>query len=155
MNTRRALAWTLATWFGCGRAPIAPGTVGALGALPLYFAALSCGRAGVALAAIAATLVGVWAAGSVARDLGAKDPQVVVIDEVAGMLVTLIPIAHASLAAVLTGFVLFRVLDAGKPGPIRWFERLPRGWGIVLDDVAAGAIGAVALTALRASRILP
>jgi phosphatidylglycerophosphatase A len=51
--------------------------------------------------------------------------------------------------------VLFRALDAGKPGPIRWFERLPRGWGIVLDDVAAGAIGAVALTALRASRILP
>lgn len=155
MNTHRALAWTLATWFGCGRAPIAPGTVGALGALPLYFAALSCGRAGVAVAAIAATLVGVWAAGWVARDLGAEDPQMVVIDEVAGMLVTMIPVAHVSPAAIVVGFVLFRVLDASKPGPIRWFERLPGGWGIVLDDVAAGAIGAAALATLQASRVLP
>jgi phosphatidylglycerophosphatase A len=155
MTARRALAWTLATWFGCGRVPLAPGTMGALGALPLYLAAASAGRTGVVAAAIAATLIGVWAAGAVARDLGAKDPQIVVIDEVAGMLVTLIPLARASFWSMFIGFVLFRVLDAGKPGPIRWLERLPRGWGIVLDDVAAGAIAALTLAALRAIKVLP
>ncbi|HXX68053.1 MAG TPA: phosphatidylglycerophosphatase A [Polyangiaceae bacterium] len=155
MTVHRTLAWILATWFGCGRAPVAPGTVGTLGALPLYLAALAGGRAGVVAAALGATLVGVWAAGVVARDLGAKDPQVVVIDEVAGMLVTLIPIARASALSVATGFVLFRVLDATKPGPIRWLERLPRGWGIVLDDVGAGAIAAVVLAAMRVGGLLP
>lgn len=155
MTAHRALAWTLATWFGCGRVPFAPGTMGALGALPLYFAVAGAGPLGVAAAAIGITLVGVWAGGAVARDLGAEDPQVVVIDEVAGMLVTLIPVARASLGSILLGFVLFRALDAGKPGPIRWLERLPRGWGIVLDDVGAGAIGAVTLAALRAAKVLP
>jgi len=155
MTLHRALAWTLATWFGCGRAPVAPGTVGALGALPLYLAALAGGRAGVVAAALGATLVGVWAAGVVARDLETKDPQVVVIDEVAGMLVTLIPIARPSALSVATGFALFRVLDATKPGPIRWLERLPRGWGIVLDDVGAGAIAAGALAAMQAGGLLP
>lgn len=155
MTAHRVLAWTLATWFGCGRAPVAPGTVGTLGALPLYLAAFSGGRAGVAVAAVAATLVGVWAAGEVARDLGTKDPQVVVIDEVAGMLVTMIPVARASVLSVVVGFALFRLLDATKPGPIRWLERLPRGWGIVLDDVAAGAVAAGALAAMQAGGLLP
>jgi phosphatidylglycerophosphatase A len=155
MTVRRAFAWTLATWFGCGRAPFAPGTMGALGALPLYFAAAGAGRVGVVAAAIVTTFVGVWAAGAVARDLGTHDPQVVVIDEVAGMLITLIPVARASVGSIVLGFVLFRVLDAGKPGPIRWLERLPGGWGIVLDDVGAGAIAAVTLAGLRAAKILP
>jgi len=155
MTARQSLAWVLATWFGCGRAPIAPGTVGSLGAIPLYLAAVRGGRVGVAAAAVAATLVGVWAAGSVARDLGVKDPQVVVIDEVAGMLVTMLPIARASALSLLVGFALFRALDATKPGPIRWLERLPGGLGIVLDDIGAGAVAAAALSALRASRVLP
>lgn len=155
MNTRRALTWTLATWFGCGRAPVAPGTMGTLGALPVYLVAHCAGRGSVVAAAIGVTIVGVWAAGAVARDSKTKDPQVVVIDEVAGMLVTMTPIARASLASVLIGFVLFRVLDATKPGPIRWLERFPGGWGIVLDDVAAGAVAAAVLAAMQAGRLLP
>lgn len=155
MTVRRALAWTLATWFGCGRVPFAPGTMGALGALPLYFAAAGAGRVGVAAAAVAATFIGVWAAGAVARDLGTHDPQIVVIDEVAGMLITLIPVSRTSFGAIALGFVLFRVLDASKPGPIRWLERLPGGWGIVLDDVGAGAIAAVTLEVLRTAKVLP
>jgi phosphatidylglycerophosphatase A len=55
---------------------------------------------------------------------------------------------------VLLGFVLFRILDATKPGPIRWLERLPRGWGIVLDDVGAGVLGALTLAALQAVKVL-
>jgi phosphatidylglycerophosphatase A len=105
--------------------------------------------------AIAVTWVGVWASSVVARELGKKDPQLVVVDEVAGMLVTMLPLGELSWRAVAVGFVVFRVLDMTKPWPIRQFERLPSGWGIVMDDVVAGVFGAAVLTALRAARLLP
>jgi phosphatidylglycerophosphatase A len=99
-------------------------------------------------------LVGVWCASSVARDLAQKDPQVVVIDEVAGFLVTMVG-ASATVPAIVAGFVLFRIMDIAKPWPIRCFERLPSGWGIVLDDVVAGGLAAAAMAGLRAARWLP
>jgi phosphatidylglycerophosphatase A len=82
-------------------------------------------------------LVGIPAATRVARASGVKDPQFVVIDEVAGQLITLIavPMAWKSL---LLGFILFRGFDIVKPPPVRSLERLPGGTGIVIDDVAAG-----------------
>jgi phosphatidylglycerophosphatase A len=146
--SRLKLARLLATWFGCGFAPKGPGTFGTLGAIPVYLLAAHWGLVGVGVAAIAATLVGVWSASVVARELGLKDPQIVVIDEVAGFLVTMLG-TRASLPAVLAGFVLFRLLDITKPWPIRRIERLPSGWGIVLDDVAAGALAAAAMASLR------
>jgi phosphatidylglycerophosphatase A len=152
-------AWLVATWFGCGWVPKAPGTMGSLGAIPLYFLVAYGGRAGVAAAALAITALGIWAASVVARDLGAHDPQIVVVDEVAGMLVTMIPMPHVSpdvsWRAVVVGFVLFRLLDSTKPWPIRRFEKLPGGWGIVMDDVAAGVVGAVVMMGLRYVRVLP
>ncbi len=149
-----AVAWTLATWFGCGRVPRAPGTAGTVGAIPLYLLlATRAGRAGVGLAAMAATFVGVWEASVVAKQLASKDPQVVVIDEVAGFLVTMVPVRAVSWQAVLSGFVLFRVLDSLKPWPIRSAEKLPGGWGIVLDDVAAGVLGAAVMVGLQALRV--
>jgi phosphatidylglycerophosphatase A len=154
MTMRSRVAWVLATWFGCGRVPVAPGTAGAVGAIPLYLAALQLGRPGVAAAAVASIGVGVWASSIVARDLRTKDPQVIVIDEVAGMLVTMVPVAHGSWKSLAIGFLLFRVLDMTKPPPIRWLERLPGGWGIVLDDVAAGVVGAAVLAALGATGVL-
>jgi phosphatidylglycerophosphatase A len=143
------IAWTLATWFGSGLSPIAPGTAGSLGAIPLYVMVIRGGRPSVAVAAVVTTAVGVWASTRVARRLERKDPQVVVIDEVAGMLVTMLPFDTFSLRGLLVGFVLFRLLDALKPWPIRKLERLPEGWGIVLDDIAAGAAAAVILVFLR------
>jgi phosphatidylglycerophosphatase A len=154
-GTARNAAWAIATWFGCGLVPVAPGTAGALGALPLYWLAIRGGRAGVGAAAIVVTLAGVWAASVVARELGKKDPQLVVVDEVAGMLVTMLPVGELSWRAVAAGFVVFRVLDVTKPWPIREFERFPGGWGIVLDDVVAGVFGATVLALLRAARLLP
>jgi len=151
----RGVAWALATWFGCGRVPKAPGTAGALGAIPLYLAVARGGRAGVGLAAVAVTAAGVWAASIVARELGSEDPQNVVIDEVAGMLVTMLPMREVSWRAVTVGFLLFRAFDVIKPWPVRRFEKLPGGWGIVLDDVVAGALGAGVMAALRATRVLP
>jgi phosphatidylglycerophosphatase A len=151
----RSLAWATATWFGCGLAPIAPGTVGTLGAIPVYWLAVRGGPAVVAGLAVVVTLVGVWAAAVVSRELDAKDPSRVVVDEVAGMLVTMIPASAFSWPTVATGFVLFRLLDIAKPWPIRALEKLPGGWGIVLDDIAAGALAAAALAALRAAQVLP
>jgi phosphatidylglycerophosphatase A len=145
-----AIARALGTWFGCGLVPKAPGTMGTLGAIPLYWLAVrEGGRVGVAVAALLVTFVGVWAASVVQRDLGVEDPQIVVIDEVAGMLVTMIPVAGFTWRATVVGFVLFRLLDAWKPWPIRRFEALPSGWGIVLDDVAAGIVGAAAMLGLQ------
>jgi phosphatidylglycerophosphatase A len=96
--------------------------------------------------AMVVTLIGIPAATQVARGSGTKDPQFVVIDEVAGQLVALIavPLAWKSF---LAGFILFRAFDIVKPPPVRQLEALPEGSGIVLDDVAAGlyALGVVHL----------
>jgi phosphatidylglycerophosphatase A len=151
----RNTAWTIATWFGCGLAPWAPGTMGSLGAVPLYLLAARWGWAGVGAAAVAVTAVGVWAASVVSRELGSHDPQVVVVDEVAGLLVTMLPMREISWRALAAGFVLFRLFDIVKPWPARALERLPRGWGIVMDDVAAGLFGAAAMVGLRAAGVLP
>lgn len=147
---KQKLARLLATWFGCGLAPRGPGTFGTLGAVPVYLLAARWGLLGVGVAAAAITLAGVWSASVVARELGQKDPQIVVIDEVAGFLVTMLG-TRASLPGVLAGFILFRLLDITKPWPIRRIERLPSGWGIVLDDIAAGALAAAAMAGLRAA----
>lgn len=92
------------------------------------------------LLALAAVLVGIPAATQVSRASGRKDPQFVVIDEVAGQLITLIaaPVAWQSL---LLGFILFRAFDIVKPPPVRQLECLPEGVGIVVDDVGAGLYG--------------
>ncbi len=140
----RASLWAtlVATFFGIGRLRPGPGTWGSAATVLLWW---FLGRwivpawqpwAAVLLAATA-VLVGIPAATRVARASGVKDPQFVVIDEVAGQLITLIaaPMAWKSL---LLGFILFRGFDIVKPPPVRSLERLPEGTGIVIDDVAAG-----------------
>jgi phosphatidylglycerophosphatase A len=129
--------------------------MGSLGAIPLYLLAAQGGRTGVVVAAIGVTAIGIWAASIVARDLGAHDPQIVVVDEVAGILVTMVPMADVSWRAVVVGFVLFRLFDVTKPWPARRLEKLPGGWGIVMDDVAAGVFGALVMAGLRYARVLP
>jgi len=151
----RKAAWVVATWFGCGFAPKAPGTVGTLGALPLYWLVARWGPAGVGATALSVTLAGVWAASVVVRELADEDPQVVVVDEVAGTLITLLPMAAWSWRAVVVGVLLFRLFDIVKPWPIRKLERLPGGWGVVMDDVGAGVLGAAVMGILRHARVLP
>lgn len=147
------VAHVLAVWFGCGHLP-APGTLGTLGAIPLYLVVRPHGTWAVAACAAALTTVGIWAADRVARRLGTKDPQIVCIDEVAGVFVTWIA-APRSQAALIAGVVLFRIFDQWKPWPARLAERrLPGGFGIVLDDVAAGAWGAMVLVVAHRAGIL-
>ena len=146
----RGVAWTLATWFGCGRVPKAPGTMGSLGAIPLVLlAARAGGRVGIAVAAVVVVAAGVWSATVVARETKTKDPQIVVVDEVAGMLVTMLAARSIDWLTLLGGFLLFRAFDVVKPWPIRSLEKLADGWGIVLDDVMAGVYAAAVMTALR------
>ena len=149
MKVRERTASVLALWFGCGWVPFAPGTAGSLGAIPLYLLVRPAGLVPLAFVALVITAVGVWASGVVAKERDQKDPQVVCIDEVAGMLVTLLA-APVGWRGVLAGFVAFRVCDQLKPWPANAAERLPFGWGIVMDDIAAGAWAACLLLTARA-----
>jgi phosphatidylglycerophosphatase A len=143
------VAHVLSVWFGCGHVPLMPGTAGTIGAIPLYLLLRPHGLVPVAVAAFAITAVGVWSSSRVCDRLQTKDPQIVCIDEVAGVLVCWLG-APPGLWGTVAGFVLFRVLDQLKPWPARLAERrLPSGWGVMLDDVAAGAWGAVLLLAAR------
>jgi phosphatidylglycerophosphatase A len=104
-------------------------------------------------AAIAVTLIGIPAAARVARASALKDPQFVVIDEVAGQLVALIAVPLAW-KTFLVGLILFRVFDILKPPPIRQLERLPEGIGIVVDDLGAGLYALVIMHLLLHFRLL-
>jgi phosphatidylglycerophosphatase A len=142
-------ATMVATFFGAGRLKPGPGTWGSLATVILWAAASS--RIPVAsqtwatvVAAAVVTLIGIPAATRAARADGTKDPQFVVIDEVAGQLVTLIAVPLAW-KTFLAGFILFRIFDMWKPFPIRRLERLPEGIGIVVDDLGAGLYGLAAV----------
>ena len=153
---KRAVAWTLGTWFGCGNVPIAPGTAGSIGAMPLYFLLRAYGGPKLVLfGGFVITLVGIWAAGVISRETRLKDPQRVVIDEVAGVLVGLAA-SPDDWRFALGGLIAFRIFDSAKPWPVNWLERaLPGGWGIVLDDVGAGAYVAAIFGALRWGGVIP
>ncbi len=148
----------VATWFGVGLFPVAPGTWGSLAAIPVAHVIVTLwGVSGLAGFALAVTLVGVHAAGETARLRGLGDPPEIVVDEVAGQSLALVPVYALAppgaplvrIGAVLLAFALFRVLDVWKPGPIGALERLPGGWGVMLDDVLGGAVaGALAGSAL-------
>ena len=142
-------ATLVATFFGIGRLRPGPGTWGSVAALVLwaavaYLLAPSLRTPVAIVLAVLVTLIGIPAATLVARASAVKDPQFVVIDEVAGQLITLIAVPLAW-KTFLAGLILFRVFDIVKPPPMRQLERLPEGTGIVLDDVAAGIFALVAM----------
>jgi phosphatidylglycerophosphatase A len=132
----------VATVFGIGRLDPGPGSWGSAATVVLWSAIAyslptSLRTPILVAAAVLVTLVGIPAATQVARASATKDPQYVVIDEVAGQLIALIAVPLAW-KTFLAGFILFRAFDILKPPPVRQLERLPEGTGIVLDDVAAG-----------------
>ena len=141
----RAPLWAelIATFFRVGYLRPGPGTWGSAAGMLLWAAiahqlARSRTHAGShLLSAVRVTAIGIPAATQVARASSKKDPQFVVIDEVAGQLITLIAVPLAW-KTFLAGFILFRAFDIVKPPPVRQLEKLPEGTGIVLDDVAAG-----------------
>jgi len=132
-------ATLLATWFGCGRSPVAPGTAGTLGALPVVALGMASGSLALqALLAAGAVIAGLVVARDLAPFGGRPDPPQIVIDEVAGMLVAALGLP-LSWPALVVAFALFRAFDVLKPWPCRRLERLPSSWGIMSDDLLAGA----------------
>lgn len=142
-----------ATFFGIGLLRPGPGTWGSLATMilwGLFSYAIPLNRQALAAAGLAVivTLVGIPAATQVSRASGLKDPQFVVIDEVAGQLIALIAVP-VSWKSLLAGFILFRGFDILKPPPVRQLERLPGGIGIVVDDVGAGLYALAVMQILR------
>jgi phosphatidylglycerophosphatase A len=143
-----ALATTVATWFGCGYVPVAPGTAGSLAALALaYLANIAWGAGPVhfLIAAVALLAPAVWAADRLALATSTKDPSVVVVDEVVGQWITLAGATQLNWKSWGLAFLLFRAMDIVKPPPARQFEALPGGTGIVADDAMAGIYAALVL----------
>ncbi len=140
------VAWLLATWFGCGLAPKAPGTAGSLGGLAAaYF--LGWNPAYLMAAVVVLTAPAIWAATRVARNAGDADPACVVVDEVLGQWVALCGAPYCTTLSVMLAFGLFRLFDIWKPFPVRQFEQLAGGVGIVADDLAAGVLAALVMLA--------
>ena len=145
-SQRTRWAWLIGPFFGVGYLRPGPGTYGSIAAVLLWLAAAHALQPstahlalGTASAALIVSLAGVRASTLVARESGREDPGFVVVDEVAGQLIALIALP-ATLGYAALGLFLFRVFDISKPWPIRRLEALPEGTGIMLDDLAAGAL---------------
>jgi phosphatidylglycerophosphatase A len=149
------LVAAIATVFGVGKSPYAPGTAGSLVALPVgWIIAVSFGRGWLLFAAIVMLAIGTWACEIYASAKGEVDPKECVIDEVVGQWIVcaFAPIQVAWYISILWyifAFVLFRVFDILKPWPINWVERkVPGGLGIMADDVVAALIGGVIIAVI-------
>jgi phosphatidylglycerophosphatase A len=145
--TMLSVSRLIASGCGCGFVPIAPGTVASAAALVPGAVLLHVSPSLLPVAALIAVLVGLWAVRA-ARVEG--DPGWVVVDEIAGQILALCGLAHASLAGLAAAFLVFRLLDVVKPGPIGWADRRGGATGIMADDVVAGGIAAGILWAIGA-----
>ena len=130
------LALVVATVGGVGYSPVAPGTAGSLVAVAILWLA-PFSRFGLIAYFIVVTLVGVWAAHRAEGLIGGKDPGAIVIDEVAGMTLSVLALPLTP-AVLVIAFVLFRVFDVVKPPPARGSQSLRGGVGVVVDDLIAG-----------------
>ncbi len=145
------LAVLICTFGGIGYSPVAPGTAGSLAGLVLYgvfrWAGVTAPIEGAVI--VAFVLAGAWSGTIAERHFGTTDPSAGVIDEVAGMLVTLY-LLPVSWPLAVAGFLLFRLLDVIKPFPARRFEALHGGWGMMADDLMAAVYANLILRALIA-----
>ena len=151
-------ATLLSTFFGIGWLRPGPGTWGSAAAVLLwgglaYAITPKLRTPSIIVLSIVVTLIAIPAATQASRSYAKKDPQFVVIDEVAGQLIALIAVP-LTWKTFLTGFILFRAFDIIKPPPVRQLERLPEGAGIVLDDVAAGIYALAVIQILLRSHLL-
>lgn len=155
------IAKVIATWFYIGYLRPAPGTWGSLGALPFAWGLyLLGGPVGFALATCGLTLLGYWAIHVQTVGHADHDPSEIVVDEVVGQWLALWPVAfgagHAGVdvlalyPGIVTAFLLFRLFDIWKPGPVGWADRRATAWGVMLDDIIAGLLAALGVIAVAA-----
>ena len=146
MNDR--LNTIISSFFFLGYSPVAPGTAGTLGAIPLYYLMVTyLGGAQYLLTLVLITVLAIAVSSNAEKIYQREDPGEVVIDEVVGFLVTMAFITPTLLNVAL-GFFLFRALDILKPFPCRRLEKLHGGYGIVFDDVEAGVWANLLLVAI-------
>ena len=140
-------ALILSSWFGTGLIPRMPGTAGTLAAIPMVIVMNRLGLFFGAILLVISIVAAVWSSGVTERLLGRDDPSEVVIDEVAGFMLTiyLLPLSWVSIAL---GFIMFRFFDILKPFPIKRLERIGGGTGIVLDDLGAGVYAGLSINIL-------
>lgn len=152
-------AWWIATGFGSGYLKPAPGTWGSLAGVAAWLLLARGVRGGICAswvllaAPVVLTLVAVWAADRVVKETGQKDPSFIVADEWAGVWIALTPLLFTVTvqpqpwalwaARLVAPFMLFRLFDIWKPGAVNTAQRLPGGWGVVMDDVLAGLLAAL------------
>lgn len=149
-RTLNALWKAIATALGAGYSPVAPGTCGTLVTVPLAYALAPLPAWQFLLFTVALTGLGILAAERADHAWGTHDSGRIVIDEVVGYLFTMTFVDRSHWAPLVVGFVVFRALDIIKPPPIRWLdENLPGGYGVVLDDVAAGLLGMAIMIGLE------
>jgi len=134
----------LAAWGPCGYSPVVPGTVGTLGAIPLFWLLRQMPLPAYLAASAALTVVAVAAATRAGAYWKVVDASPIVIDEVVGYLVTM-AFFPWSWGNVIAGFLLFRIMDVAKPWPASALDRVKNGFGVVMDDVAAGVYAGLAL----------
>jgi phosphatidylglycerophosphatase A len=147
---RPSLAWLIASGFGAGLSPKAPGTAGSVVGLATGALLLAISPASLCAGVMVASAAGLWAAGA-ATGLplrqpakgDADDPGWVVIDEIAGQMLAMLALPRPTLAGAVLAFVLFRLFDIAKPGPIGWLDRQGGTLGIMADDLLAGAFAGV------------
>lgn len=149
VNFKDPAIW-IATWFGCGLMKPAPGTWGTIGALPFGIFILAFGGMPALVVAVVLTcIVGYWAAERFEEQVGEHDSGAIVIDEVVGVWIALIPTA-LSIPYVIAAFLLFRFFDILKPWPISWADKkLPGAFGVMADDIIAGIFAALILVGAR------
>lgn len=148
-RTLNGLSKAIATALGAGYSPVAPGTCGTAVTVPLAYALATLPIWLYVIVVAAITGVGIWAAGRADRAWGTHDTGRIVIDEVAGYLVTMTLVDRGHWLPLLVGFVVFRIFDIVKPPPIRWLDNnMTGGFGVVIDDVAAGVLGMLTMLAL-------
>jgi phosphatidylglycerophosphatase A len=144
----RRLALVLSTFFGCGYFPYGPGTVGSLAALfiaMVLHSLFAVGPMGIIVATLVLLLPAIWSATRTEQIVNQEDPGIVVVDEVVGQWTALAGAAVWNWKTYMAAFVLFRIFDIWKPQPVRAAESLPRGTGVVMDDLMAGLYAALIL----------
>lgn len=149
---KKGFSYTLATFFGVGCSKFAPGTFGSLATIPLTYLIINyLGIWGVAVSVFLIFIIGTIVTTEILR-YTPHDPGFIVIDEVAGQLLTFVSVANYlqeninSWQIYLTGFILFRIFDIFKPQPVRWADRkITNAWGVMLDDIIAGTYATLIL----------
>jgi phosphatidylglycerophosphatase A len=169
MNKQKhKICWIIATWFGSGLLPKAPGTWGSLAAIPFVYiiSVYSCPYA-LIFGIVALFFIGIWASDNIEKSTQMKDPGLIVVDEVVGQWIALLPLPFlysfldpnsfylisAPIAAV--AFLAFRIFDIWKPWPVNYADKnVPGGYGIMLDDVLAGMYALIVTSALTVGMVI-